>query len=269
MLNMFNSIKKHYNVIKNKKAFTLTELIAVIVILSILITLSVVVFMNIRRNTLEKEYTNLVSYLETKAALYAKDTNITTISVEDLIKEGYIKPDDTTDIYDPRDNTSMNCYILKMEYKDEEYVAKLSDDLKRDENGKCNLYTKTSGYEICRIVGSNCNKIKEGKWFNKNIKLGIKDVNGLINRVDASYSWSTNTGFISNDKDVTTEVSLIGDITYKCEVKMKDETGKDIIGVATKEIKIDMEKPIISEIKVDTNWSTSKSIEIIANDGMG
>ena len=32
---------------------------------------------------------------------------------------------------------------------------------------------------------------------------------------------------------------------------MKDETGKDIIGVATKEIKIDMEKPIISEIKYD------------------
>ena len=269
MLNLFNSIKKHYNVIKNKKAFTLTELIAVIVILSILITLSVVVFMNIRRNTLEKEYTNLVSYLETKAALYAKDTNITTISVEDLIKEGYIKPDDTTDIYDPRDNTSMNCYTLKMEYKDEEYVAKLSDDLKRDENGKCNLYTKTFGYEICRIVGSNCNEIKEGKWFNKNIKLGIKDVNGLINRVDASYSWSTNTGFISNDKDVTTEVSLIGDITYKCEVKMKDETGKDIVGVATKNVKIDRENPVISEIKYDTNWSLSKTIEVIATDGMG
>ena len=269
MLNLFNSIKKHYNVIKNKKAFTLTELIAVIVILSILITLSVVVFMNIRRDTLEKEYTNLVSYLETKAALYAKDTNITTISVEDLIKEGYIKPDDETDIYDPRDNTSMNCYTLKMEYKDEEYVAKLSDDLKRDENGKCNLYTKTYGYEICRIVGSNCNEIKEGKWFNKNIKLGIKDVNGLINRVDASYSWSTNTGFISNDKDVTTEVSLIGDITYKCEVKMKDETGKDIVGVATKNVKIDREKPVISEIKYDTNWSLSKTIEVIATDGMG
>ena len=269
MLNLFNSIKKHYNVIKNKKAFTLTELIAVIVILSILITLSVVVFMNIRRNTLEKEYTNLVSYLETKAALYAKDTNITTISVEDLIKEGYIKPDDTTDIYDPRDNTSMNCYTLKMEYKDEEYVAKLSDNLKRDENGKCNLYTKTYGYEICRIVGSNCNEIKEGKWFNKNIKLGIKDVNGLINRVDASYSWSINTGFISNDKDVTPEVSLIGDITYKCEVKMKDETGKDIVGVATKNIKIDREKPVISEIKYDTNWSLSKTIEVIATDGMG
>ena len=266
---MFNSIKKQFNVFKNKKAFTLTELIAVIVILSILITLSVVVFMNIRRNTLEKEYTNLVSYLEAKAALYAKDTNITTISVEDLIKEGYIKPDDQSDIYDPRDNTSMNCYTLKMEYKDGEYVAKLSDDLKRDENGTCKEYTKTSGYEICRIVGSNCNEIKDGKWFNKNIKLGIKDANGLINRVDVSYSWSTNTGFTSNDKNVTTEVNLIGDITYKCELKMKDDNGKDIVGVATKNVKIDRENPVISEIKYDTNWSLSKTIEVIATDGMG
>ena len=266
---MFNSIKKQFNVFKNKKAFTLTELIAVIVILSILITLSVVVFMNIRRNTLEKEYTNLVSYLEAKAALYAKDTNITTISVEDLIKEGYIKPDDQSDIYDPRDNTSMNCYTLKMEYKDGEYVAKLSDDLKRDENGTCKEYTKTSGYEICRIVGSNCNEIKDGKWFNKNIKLGIKDANGLINRVDVSYSWSTNTGFTSNDKNVTTKVNLIGDITYKCELKMKDDNGKDIVGVATKNVKIDRENPVISEIKYDTNWSLSKTIEVIANDGMG
>ena len=268
LLKIIESVKKRIKVIKKNKAFTLTELIAVIVILSILITLSVVVFMNIRRNTLEKEYTNLVSYLETKAALYAKDTGITTISVEDLIKEGYIKPDDETDIYDPRDNKSMNCYLIKMEYKDGEYIAKLSDDFTNDD-GTCKEYTKTSGYEICRINGNNCYSIGADEWFNKNIKLGIKDVNGLINSGDASYSWSTNTGFTSNNKDVTTEVSLIGDITYKCEVKMKDETGKDIIGVATKEIKIDMEKPIISEIKYDNNYNTSKTIEIVANDGMG
>ena len=268
LLKIIESVKKRIKVIKKNKAFTLTELIAVIVILSILITLSVVVFMNIRRNILEKEYTNLVSYLETKAALYAKDTGITTISVEDLIKEGYIKPDDETDIYDPRDNKSMNCYLIKMEYKDGEYIAKLSDDF-TNEDGTCKEYTKTSGYEICRINGNNCYSIGADEWFNENIKLGIKDVNGLINRVDASYSWSTNTGFTSNNKDVTTEVSLIGDITYKCEVKLKDETGKDIIGVATKEIKIDMEKPIISEIKYDNNYNTSKTIEIIATDGMG
>ena len=267
-MKIIESVKKRIKDIKNNKAFTLTELIAVIVILSILITLSVVVFMNIRRNTLEKEYTNLVSYLETKAALYAKDTGITTISVEDLIKEGYIKPDDETDIYDPRDNKSMNCYLIKMEFKDGEYIAKLSDDF-TNEDGTCKEYTKTSGYEICRINGNNCYSIGADEWFNENIKLGIKDVNGLINSVDASYSWSTNTGFTSNDKNVTTEVSLIGDITYKCEVKMKDKTGKDIVGVAIKEIKIDMEKPIISEIKYDNNYNTSKTIEIVANDGMG
>ena len=94
----------------NKKAFTLTELIATIVILSILITLSVVVFVNIRRSALETEYSNLVSYLETKGIEYANSTNITTISVEDLIKEGYVKPDDESDIYNPINKTSLNCY---------------------------------------------------------------------------------------------------------------------------------------------------------------
>lgn len=244
------------------------ELIAVLVVLSILITSSVAVFINIRNSVLRKEKNNLITYLETKAIEYANETNVTAVSVEDLIKIGLIKPDDETDIYDPRDNKSMNCYLIKMEYKDGEYIAELSDDF-TNEDGTCKEYTKTSGYEICRINGNNCYSIGADEWFNKNIKLGIKDVNGLINSVDASYSWSTNTGFTSNNKDVTTEVSLIGDITYKCEVKLKDETGKDIIGVATKEIKIDMEKPIISEIKYDNNYNTCKTIEIVATDGMG
>ena len=112
----------------------MTELIAVIVILSILVTLSVVVFMNIRKSALQKEYDNLVVYLETKGVEYANDTHITTISVEDLIKEGYVKPDDTTDIYDPRDKKSLNCYLIKMEFKDGEYVAKFSENNGRNED---------------------------------------------------------------------------------------------------------------------------------------
>ena len=68
----------------NKKGFTLIELIAVLVVLSILISASVMLFINIRKNILEKEYNNLVLYLETKASEYAEETSITTINVEDL-----------------------------------------------------------------------------------------------------------------------------------------------------------------------------------------
>ena len=127
----------------NNRAFTLTELIAVIVVLSLVITATVAIFVNVRKNVLKKEYDNLVVYLETRAVEFANKTSVTTISVEDLIEEGFIKPDDETDIYDPRDNSSMNCYILKMEYKNGEYIAKLSSNLGQTE-GKCNKYNRKS-----------------------------------------------------------------------------------------------------------------------------
>ena len=251
------------NRVLNKKAFTLTELIASIVILSILVTLSVVIFMNIRKSALEREYNNLVSYLETKGIEYANSTHITTISVEDLIKEGVIKPDDESDIYDPRDNTSLNCYLIKMEYIDGEYVAKFGENL-GENDGKCNNYTKTSDFTICKVDNGTCVDIGKDEWFSNNITLGIKYRDTILGNENVTYSWSTNTGFTSKEKNVTTDVKLIGDITYKCEV-----TYGEITGVATKNIKIDKEKPVISEVKVDTNWRTSKTIEIIASDGMG
>lgn len=68
----------------NNRGFTLTELIAVIVIIGILISVGTITFINVRNKVLKKDYNNLVTYLETKASEYANDTNITTISVEDL-----------------------------------------------------------------------------------------------------------------------------------------------------------------------------------------
>ena len=41
-------------VVISKKGFTLTELIAVIVVLSLLISISTVVFINVRKNVLKK-----------------------------------------------------------------------------------------------------------------------------------------------------------------------------------------------------------------------
>ena len=257
---------KNKKIILNNRAFTLTELIAVIVVLSLLITASVAVFINVRKSVLEKEYSNLVVYLETRAVEFANKTGVTTISVEDLIKEGYIKPDDESDIYDPRNNTSINCYLIKMDYKDGEYVAKLSENLK-DADGKCSKYDRNTRYNICKIVNGKCEAIGD-EWLNKNITLGVSFDDNLITG-DVEYNWSTNTGFTSNEETVETDVKLVGNINYKCEVIRKDADGNDKNGVATKIIKIDMEAPVITEVKMDTNWTTSKELEIIANDGMG
>ena len=250
---------------KNKKGFTLIELIAVLVVLSILIASSVAVFINIRNSVLKKEKNNLITYLETKAIEYANETNVTAVSVEDLIKIGLIKPDDETDIYDPVTRESMNCYIIDLVWKDGEYKAKFGSNVGK--NGTtCNEYTRRKNLVICQVVGNNCNDIKNEQWFKDDITIGLKFVNGkrIIKESGYEISWKSNTGISSIEDTIKTNVDLIANINYTAKVIKDNEVSE-----ASQIVNIDKEAPIINEIKYNTNWSKSKEIEIIASDGLG
>ena len=250
---------------KNKKGFTLIELIAVLVVLSILITSSVAVFINIRNSVLRKEKNNLITYLETKAIEYANETNVTAVSVEDLIKIGLIKPDDETDIYDPVTRESMNCYIIDLVWEDGEYKAKFGSNVGK--NGTtCNEYTRRKNLVICQVVGNNCNDIKKEHWFKDDITIGLKFVNGkrIIKESGYEINWKSNTGISSTEDTIKTNVDLIANINYTAKVIKDNEVSE-----ASQIVNIDKEAPIINEIKYNTNWSKSKEIEIIASDGLG
>ena len=250
---------------KNKKGFTLIELIAVLVVLSILITSSVAVFINIRNSVLRKEKNNLITYLETKAIEYANETNVTAVSVEDLIKIGLIKPDDETDIYDPITRESMNCYIIDLVWEDGEYKAKFGSNVGK--NGTtCNEYTRRKNLVICQVVGNNCNDIKNEQWFKDDITIGLKFVNGkrIIKESGYEISWKSNTGISSIEDTIKTNVDLIANINYTAKVIKDNEVSE-----ASQIVNIDKEAPIINEIKYNTHWSKSKEIEIIASDGLG
>ena len=204
---------------KNKKGFTLIELIAVLVVLSILITSSVAVFINIRNSVLRKEKNNLITYLETKAIEYANETNVTAVSVEDLIKIGLIKPDDETDIYDPVTRESMNCYIIDLVWEDGEYKAKFGSNVGK--NGTtCNEYTRRKNLVICQVVGNNCNDIKNEQWFKDDITIGLKFVNGkrIIKESGYEINWKSNTGISSTEDTIKTNVDLIANINYTAKV---------------------------------------------------
>ena len=250
---------------KNKKGFTLIELIAVLVVLSILIASSVAVFINIRNSVLKKEKNNLITYLETKAIEYANETNVTAVSVEDLIKIGLIKPDDETDIYDPVTRESMNCYIIDLVWEDGEYKAKFGSNVGK--NGTtCNEYTRRKNLVICQVVGNNCNDIKNEQWFKDDITIGLKFVNGkrIIKESGYEINWKSNTGISSTEDTIKTNVDLIANINYTAKVIKDNEVSE-----ASQIVNIDKEAPIINEIKYNTNWSKSKEIEIIASDGLG
>ena len=112
-----------------KKGFTLTELLAVIAILSLLVGLAAVTILNVRDNVLEQSYENVVNLLETEAANYAEDTGIMTVTVADLIAEGYVLPDDETDIYNPVNNESLNCHLISSVFENGEYVSTFGEDI--------------------------------------------------------------------------------------------------------------------------------------------
>ena len=250
----------------NKKGFTLTELIAVIVILSLIISLATISVLAIRKNVLKKDYNNLVTYLETKAAEYANETNITTISVEDLIKEGKISPDDQNTVYNPETKESMNCYIIKSTFENGKYTSTLSTNLGMS-NGKCNTYEKTDKYEICRYDESTkkCTSFKSTDWFKEDISLSIKYTNDknntAINSQDVTFNWTSTNGFSSSEKIIKTETNLINQSTYKCEVTEGNSQGE-----VNGKVNIDKQAPAIDEIELNTGWAAKKDVIIKATD---
>lgn len=248
----------------NQKGFSLIELIAVILIITIISTLSIVTFISIRNNALEQDYNNLVNYLETKATEYANKTGITSISVGDLIKEGMVQPDDEANIYDPRDNRILNCYIIKTRFEDGIYKSKLSEKLE-DENGNCKKYSQTSSIKICRLNNDKeCVDIEDNEWFKEDVKLSVRYENNKDFPENAIISWTSTSGKTSNEKIILASTNTTSQNTYKVEV-----ITDNIRGFATKKINIDKQNPKIIAGKVDDKWSISKVLMIEATDYSG
>lgn len=134
----------------------------------------------------------------------------------------------------------------------------------RNSEGKCNEYTQTSDFQICRFdeEKNECFDIAENYWFNDNIYLKVKKIN--VDLTNAKYSWSNNMGFSDDKEIIKTNVASVSSSIYKCEVSLPNETG-----VATKKIQIDKEPPVIKEVIFDKNYSVNKTVEIIASDGTG
>ncbi len=247
-----------------KRGFTLVELILGIVVLSLIITISSVTFLAVKENVLEKDYNNLKTYLETKAAEYASQTNITTITVADLIKEGKVTADSSGNVNNPKTNESMNCYTIKSSFENGSYNATLSEDLGVKDDGTCKDYVQTTDYKIVIISDENNFEEIKDNWVGDNVKLGILYKDTILESDDATFRWTTNTGFASSASTVLTDVDAVGTVSYKCEISNNTREGK-----AEATIKIDKQAPSVNGANFDTGWTKNKEILIDANDGSG
>ena len=254
----------------NRKGFTLVELIAVLVVLALIIGLSATAYLGIRESSLDQDYNNLVAYLETKAANYARRTGITSVTVQDLIDAGETIPDDEINIYNPKNNESMNCFLIVSSYENGEYNAKLQRDIGKEEDGSCRSHEAVKDHAICIIQpDGTCLEIEKpmaiDKWFADNLTLGVLDKNkNLLTEATAVFSWVSTGGDSSNASTITTNVSLANSSNYTVTVNSDGNEGK-----ASAIINIDKQAPAIASVESDPSWNTKKKIKIYTTDFNG
>ena len=129
---------------KNKKGFTLAELLAVIVILGIIAALATPAIMSIYRRNQERLYCTKISILEADAVTWGErnldslpvieegqaPNNITpNLTVERLVQDRITSPDDeeTGFVLDPRTNEPINEYRIRVYLRWDKIYAQIID----------------------------------------------------------------------------------------------------------------------------------------------
>lgn len=111
-----------------KKGFTLVEILAVIAIMAVLVLIAVPTYNTISGTMKENVYNAKIEELKAKGLTHAEETGQVVFSVDTLINEGKITPDNETGVYkDPKNNRKMNCDIIHISFNRVVRKLKLGD----------------------------------------------------------------------------------------------------------------------------------------------
>ena len=187
-----------------KKDGITLKLIIIIAILSMLILIVTGVYNLIKKKYLHEEYENLVTYVENKAEQYAKDItafNPIHINVEYLLDRDYINTQDDI-LHDPRNNTSMNCYMIDVTYENNTYQAKLQQRLE-NADGTCNTSKIDTGQFDLLCNGKKCSN----NIYNDDVTLSIGGMSQEYLK-NSIVTWHSSLGSynyqdIGSDKSIT------------------------------------------------------------------
>ena len=252
--------------VMKSKGFTLAELIAVIAILAVLMLLASGIFINVQRSVLESQYENIVIDIENKAEEYAMDIGTTEalyINVEFLITNGYLQADDGDNIYDPRDNTSMNCFMIHVYFENGEYIAELLEN-ELNEDGTCNETNLDTGQITILCNGVEC----QNTWSSEDIVLTISGISEeeLLN---STVEWTSLLGTyvyqgVGEEKELTISPNTVLNTTYNITIRVGIESYN-----LSKTIRIDKESPVLISRELEIDYSGNQNLSIEASDMSG
>ena len=285
----------------NKKGFTLVEVLAVIVVLGLIVSISLPIYIGLSNNLKKNTYENKKRAIESAATKYAAENNINTttkFTATKLIIDNYYQAEkyvgDTPWIDNPLDvNDNLACHIVEIKVENYEYSSTVLDDSECDmsfdeiEDSKIKIYAYNlgSGEVLGSAICTNCPN--ELQWTNNNVLIGvIVDDSVLKNYTSISYTIGGNSKtkqrssgneFRSFSSYANKKVNIDDFVNlYKVDATLILNQQLSISldttdGIKTKNVtvKIDKEKPIFALDEEDTNAVNKESASIYVTDGNG
>ena len=287
---------------KKSKGFTLTELLAVIVILGILIGIAIPIYINITKNIKENEYQSKKTMIESLAVNYAEEYDLTAskFTAARLISNGMMSADkyvmeegiEIPFVINPKDeNDNMSCHIITLTMENHEFRAELSDESDcsftvqevNDINLGITAYRLDGntivGKEIYMTPDANNPSYKIMNWVNKDVLIAInpKDDKEVRLIVNGNTQTITSENMLSDIKDgmtVKNQSEYSNVIVARAEKILKSDVPVNLqteegINKITIGVRIDKEAAIVNTEKFSGWTSKNKRTLVYLSDGNG
>ncbi len=264
----------------NSKGFTLVEMLAVIAILAILALLATPAYTYIRDSINQTMYENKVKLVLAAAESWAGETGYDSVNIGHLIEEGKIEADsELGDYKNPITGDSMLCHVIRIDYVNNQYVAKYTEEEVCDYN---ELLVQSSIITINKYKEDGT-KLKDDEWTNGNIVLKVELKEGHTGKAGSithleirgnnqNVSVDVNNNFSSKNV-INIQASQILKTEFEAKVTVL-ENGISKEYRAKTEVRIDKQRPTIYtdevSIKNENNWTSGgKKVTFTMSDGNG
>ncbi len=290
-----------------KSAFTIPELLAVIVILSILVLISAATYNGISARIKKTALEEKIKYLEEKVYVYATDNDIedTTTSVNNLLNLGYVNADHPENPeYQKVDNPLTGGFLDCMTFTIKKDLADYN--ITYDLDSSCNTVTteeQQNSLKIHKYIKENDTYqeiLDDDTWVNKPIYVLVDFKEANFNLLDNKITYqlgptteektpdipgSSSKRIIcdtinTDDPDTTclnvykasSSLLLNTKLTFKMNITYLNnityENTTGLVSVKTK-LKYDIEKPSLSYSTISSYTTGSVPVSLSASDGEG
>ena len=259
------------------KGFTLVEVMATIVILTIIMLIAVPIYNGVREGINESVYDSKIKEVLAKAESYASENHAFVFDIKTLIESGEISADNETGIYvDPRTGRDMRCDVINAVYKENRYEVSITEsDTCYNSEELENLYGMVS-LKLYNQEDKEIEKLSDTEWLKEGfvkVRYEFKEEYKEYEENIENIEWIGECDAANSSESVCViTTSEIKNVTVSLELTFNID-GVEIKNQVQKNILVDLQRPSVIDGSVNVNNDIStnneRRVEFEISDGIG